>query len=410
MSYASSLERQMLNLINAERTSRGFNPVQLELRLNESSEDHSRWMLATNTFDHTGVGGSSAGDRMESAGFKFSGSWTWAENIAWQTIQGAPSLSDDVIDLHTSLMNSSGHRANILNPNVTVIGIGIETGNFNGRNAIMVTQNFARTTAPVQVDNGAPGDPPAPPPSAPARQVVSSDTTGTDNADWLVLESGTSGRLEGRAGNDILTGRQFADTLLGGGGDDVLKSNGGNDVIFGESGNDKAYGSIGNDRLHGGSGKDELWGGQGADYLSGDDGADFISGGFGKDVIRGGNGNDRLFGNRGADNLKGQAGDDVLNGGFGNDRLDGGAGNDVMTGSLGADDFVFATGRDRVTDFQDNDQIVLNGSAPIRNYGDLRANHMFQSGQDVLIYDGLGNSLLLEDTLLAQLDQSHFLF
>lgn len=71
MSQASQFEQQMLSLINAERTSRGLDPVQLELRLNDSAEDHSEWMLNNNVFSHTGVGGSSAGDRMADAGFSF---------------------------------------------------------------------------------------------------------------------------------------------------------------------------------------------------------------------------------------------------------------------------------------------------------------------------------------------------
>lgn len=152
MSQASDLERLMLDLINDERTSRGLDPVTLELRLNESAEVHSDWMLNADVFSHTGDGGSSAGERMEDAGFTFSGSWTWGENIAWQSERGAPGLEDDVANLHTALMNSPGHRANILNASFDVIGIGIEVGNYNGWNAVMVTQNFARTSADVQLD------------------------------------------------------------------------------------------------------------------------------------------------------------------------------------------------------------------------------------------------------------------
>ncbi|SLN20771.1 Cysteine-rich secretory protein family protein [Falsiruegeria litorea R37] len=142
----------MLDLINEERTSRGLDPVQLELRLNDASEDHSSWMLQQDVFSHTGENGSSAGDRMEDAGFEFSGDWTWSENIAWQSERGAPGLADDVEDLHDGLMNSAGHRANILDPDVTVVGIGIETGDYQGYDAVMVTQNFARTQAEVQLD------------------------------------------------------------------------------------------------------------------------------------------------------------------------------------------------------------------------------------------------------------------
>ncbi|MEM6659618.1 MAG: CAP domain-containing protein [Pseudomonadota bacterium] len=154
MSQASSLEREMLNLINAERTSRGLNPVELELRLNSAAEDHSDWMLDTGIFSHTGVGSSSATQRIRDSGFELSGSWSTAENIAWQSQRGVPGFSDDVVDLHNALMNSSGHRANILNPGLAYIGIGIEIGAFQGIPAVMVTQNFARTAAGVQLDNG----------------------------------------------------------------------------------------------------------------------------------------------------------------------------------------------------------------------------------------------------------------
>ena len=60
MSTASTFEQEMLDLINEERTSRGLNPLKLETQLNESAEDHSEWMLETDTFSHTGAGGSSA--------------------------------------------------------------------------------------------------------------------------------------------------------------------------------------------------------------------------------------------------------------------------------------------------------------------------------------------------------------
>ncbi|WP_282169851.1 CAP domain-containing protein [Ruegeria atlantica] len=163
MSTASSIEQEMLALINQERTSRGLDPLQLETRLNDSSEDHSEWMLETDRFSHTGSGGSSATQRMEMAGFDFSGNWRSGENIAWQSERGAPGISDDVAQLHQNLMNSPGHRANILNPDFKYIGIGIETGDMQGFDAVMVTQNFAATQGEVMLDNGS-ATPPAPTP------------------------------------------------------------------------------------------------------------------------------------------------------------------------------------------------------------------------------------------------------
>lgn len=176
MSTASDLEWLMLDLINQERAAYGLNPLQLEVRLNDSSEDHSLWMLQTDTFSHTGAEGSNAWNRMVDADFVFSGSWGAAENIAWQSERGAAGFADDVENLHNLLMNSPGHRANILNPNYEVIGIGIEIGNYNGWEAVMATQNFAYTSASLQIDSRAPIT--APP-------VLTVDTMALNPGSWF---------------------------------------------------------------------------------------------------------------------------------------------------------------------------------------------------------------------------------
>lgn len=355
MSQASELERQMLDLINAERTSRGLNPVQLELRLNDSAEDHSEWMLQQNVFSHTGAGGSSAGDRMEDAGFQFSGSWTWAENIAWQSERGAAGLSDDVVDLHNSLMDSPGHRANILNANVEVIGIGVEQGNFNGWDAVMVTQNFARTSAGLQLDNGSSGG-------------------GSD--------SGSGGNDGGSTGNGATAG------------DDSL-----------------TLSSAGS--LDGLAGNDTLTGSSGGDSLSGNDGRDKLLGKGGSDGLNGGSGNDVLRGSRGADDLNGGSGKDKLYGGSGSDTLDGGNGNDRLTGKSGADIFVFSSGNDTVTDFNPNasgERIDLGAADGIGGFSDLMNNHTRQTSNGLLITDNDGDSMLLSGITAQDLGAGDFLF
>lgn len=154
MSVASSAERLMLDLINDERAAVGLAPVTLERDLNESAEVHSAWMLDSDVFSHTGAGGSQAGERMEDAGFDFDGRWGWGENIAWRSERGAPGIEDDVLALHEALMNSPSHRANILSPNYEHVGIGIEVGEFDGFEAVMVTQNFALTDADTWPDLG----------------------------------------------------------------------------------------------------------------------------------------------------------------------------------------------------------------------------------------------------------------
>jgi uncharacterized protein YkwD len=175
MSNANDLELEMLALINAERAEAGLNALRLNTALNDAAEDHSQWMLDADVFSHTGQSGSSAGDRMGDAGFAFEGAWSWAENIGWQSARGEPGFSDDVADIHAGLMNSPGHRANLLDPNLEEIGIGVEIGEFTTGGgdweAVMITQNFATTDADTsaQADPGTgetvtPEDEPAPEP------------------------------------------------------------------------------------------------------------------------------------------------------------------------------------------------------------------------------------------------------
>lgn len=371
MSQANSLERLMLDLVNEERTSRGLQPLQLELRLNDAAEDYSQYMLDQDFFAHTGLDGSQPDDRMKDAGFVFSGSWTWGENLAWQSERGAAGFEDDVADLHQGLMNSPGHRANILNPNFEVIGIGIEVGDYNGWEAVMVTQNFARTGAPLQLDTGGGGN-----------------GNGSDNPSPLPPEDpeltgdGGANRLIGTAGNDQMFGLGGNDTLDGDGGRDQIRAGSGHDQADGGAGHDRLWGGAGNDQLRGGGGHDRLWGGNNSDQ------------------ILGGNGNDKIFGGNGNDDLRG---------GNGNDTLDGGSGNDLLRGGGGGDTLIFSDGDDLAYGFASEDVIDLSGVTGITSFGDLQANHL-SGGANAVIDDGLGNTLTLVGVDPLGLDAGDFIF
>ena len=145
----TALEVLMLDLVNAEREARGLQPLAMDASLAGAAEGHSEWMLAADRFSHTGAGGSSATQRMAAAGYDLNGSWGTAENIAWASLRGAPGYADEIQLLHDNLMNSPGHRANILDGNLREIGVGFEVGEFDGWQAAMVTQNFARSGSDV---------------------------------------------------------------------------------------------------------------------------------------------------------------------------------------------------------------------------------------------------------------------
>jgi uncharacterized protein YkwD len=61
------------------------------------------------------------------------------DNVRFSTAGENLALAPTVQIAHTGLMNSPGHRANILRPQFGRVGIGIMDG---GRRGLMVTQNF----------------------------------------------------------------------------------------------------------------------------------------------------------------------------------------------------------------------------------------------------------------------------
>lgn len=108
----------VLDMSNAERTARGIAPLEFHFDLAEAAaihgNDQRNQPCATGYLTHTGSDGSSPGDRIRRTGLTVS---NWAENIACgYSTPGA---------VMNGWMNSAGHRANILNPALTHIGISI---------------------------------------------------------------------------------------------------------------------------------------------------------------------------------------------------------------------------------------------------------------------------------------------
>jgi Ca2+-binding RTX toxin-like protein len=394
MSQPSAYEQYLLELINAERAKAGVQPLAFDGDLNEAADGHSQWMLASDVFSHTGSGGSNAGARMQGAGYVFSGSWAWGENIAWATTRSPAGYQDEVLLLHTNLMNSSGHRANLLNGNYREVGLGFEIGNYGGRDAAMLTENFARSGSAVfltgvafddkdgdrayDVGEGLGG--------LTLKAVASGGTTWTtttmDAGGYdLVLPAGSyTVTFSGGGITPVIKQVTIAssnvkldlvDPAMGGGSGEpvpapappppqpgvIVGTASGNtlngseaaETIQGLGGDDRLYGNGGNDRLEGGTGSDRLYGGSGTDTLLGGDS---------NDTLWGGDGNDSLLGEAGNDSLYGDAGNDSLNGGAGNDILYSGTGADTLTGGANSDRFVFRgttesapSARDTVTDF-----------------------------------------------------------
>ncbi|MFI5607556.1 CAP domain-containing protein [Amycolatopsis sp. NPDC051903] len=111
-----SMAGQVVDLVNKERAKAGCDPVDEESHLDTAAQDHSDDMSARNYFSHDTPEGKHFDDRIRDAGYDKPG----AENIA----KGATSAKQ-VMQLW---MNSSGHRANILNCQLTKLGVGVNTG------------------------------------------------------------------------------------------------------------------------------------------------------------------------------------------------------------------------------------------------------------------------------------------
>lgn len=122
-------EAEMIDLVNQERTSRGVPALTFDPELVPVARGHSRDMLTQGYFSHTSPTTGTLANRLNDAGVGYTQA---GENLAY-----APTLSV----AHRGLMQSEGHRANILEPGFERIGIGILSASDG---TLMVTQVFAR--------------------------------------------------------------------------------------------------------------------------------------------------------------------------------------------------------------------------------------------------------------------------
>jgi uncharacterized protein YkwD len=120
-------EEAMLVLVNKERTSRGLQPLVMDPELRLLARQHAADMFKRGYFSHVNPDGKDPFDRMRDANIVF--------GLAGENLALAPTL--DIA--HDGLMNSPGHRANILNGGFGKVGIGVLDGGVYGK---MFVQEF----------------------------------------------------------------------------------------------------------------------------------------------------------------------------------------------------------------------------------------------------------------------------
>jgi uncharacterized protein YkwD len=109
---------RVIELVNQARATNGCTALVSEEHLTAAAAAHSSDMSDRNYFSHTTPEGVEFDDRIKAAGYPLPG----AENIA-SGYRSAAQVMD-------AWMNSTGHRANILNCDLKTIGVSLDTDGF----------------------------------------------------------------------------------------------------------------------------------------------------------------------------------------------------------------------------------------------------------------------------------------
>jgi uncharacterized protein YkwD len=129
----SQSERSLLGAVNDVRAAHNLRPLKVDAKLLATARAYSSAMIEQDVFTHGNFTARLAGSGARGPAF--------GENLAWGT--GRLAGARNVVRMW---MNSPGHRANLLRPGWTRIGIGARVGNFLGYpGATVITADFAGT-------------------------------------------------------------------------------------------------------------------------------------------------------------------------------------------------------------------------------------------------------------------------
>ncbi|OPJ58364.1 CAP domain-containing protein [Clostridium chromiireducens] len=128
VSVQAAAENKILELMNQKRTEAGLKALVMDNTLLQVARYKSNHMIQYNYFDHTTPQGNNWTSWLQAIGYKYTAT---GENIAYNTY--------DAVYLFTQWWNSTGHRANMMNPSYNRVGIGV----LNGNGKYMGTQTFS---------------------------------------------------------------------------------------------------------------------------------------------------------------------------------------------------------------------------------------------------------------------------
>nr|MBA2542848.1 CAP domain-containing protein [Deltaproteobacteria bacterium] len=132
-------EKRLLAMVNRDRQAFGLPALVWDARVADVSRKYSEEMRRTKVVAHVSPTSGSAADRVRAAKIKTA---VVLENVA---------RAYGINEAHLGLMNSPGHRANLMSGTATHIGIGVVYGDeVPGRHEIFITQVFTRV--PPKID------------------------------------------------------------------------------------------------------------------------------------------------------------------------------------------------------------------------------------------------------------------
>lgn len=138
--FDSAMEADFLQLVNAERRAEGLPALTLRPEMRGAARFHSLDMAVNSFFGHESPDGRYSDDRIAALDRTALADFS-AENLA--TVSKSAGRMDPgfaLERLHENLMNSPGHRANILHPKATHVAFGV----VRTRGGVWVTQVFLR--------------------------------------------------------------------------------------------------------------------------------------------------------------------------------------------------------------------------------------------------------------------------
>jgi uncharacterized protein YkwD len=127
-------QQAILAIVNKERAAAGLSPLGFNVRLSAMAEGKAVDMINKQYFAHV----SPTGVDVASLAGTYRYDYIYlGENLALGDFESSQ-------DVMTGWMNSPGHRANILSPNYTEIGIAALKGNYKGRVVWYAVQEFGK--------------------------------------------------------------------------------------------------------------------------------------------------------------------------------------------------------------------------------------------------------------------------